>query len=112
MEAVHGKQWVDDAYKLANSLMLVQKQPTSSGIVAANIALKPLQNLGRLAFERSLAYIVQQPGTLKYLTTGILSPNTRAGAEALAKITAISTALASDETGSARFTVTSPEVSQ
>jgi len=109
LEIVHGRDWVDDAYKLANSLMLVQKQPTSSGIVAANIALKPLQNLGRLAFERSLAYIVQQPGTLKYLTTGIISPNTRAGVEALARITAIATSLASDETGSARFTVTSPE---
>ena len=90
--------------------MLVQKQPTSSGIVAANIALKPLQNLGRLGFERALAYIMQQPGTLRYMTTGILSPNSRAGAEGLARIAAQATALASDETGSARFTVTPPEV--
>lgn len=109
LEVVHGKAWVEDAYKLANSLMLVQKQPTSSGIVAANIALKPLQNLGRLAFERGLAYIVQQPGTLKYLTTGILSPTSRSGVEALARISAIATTVASDETGSASFTVTAPE---
>ena len=108
LETVHGSEWVSDAYKLANSLMLVQKNPTSSGIVAANIALKPLQNLGRLAFERGLAYIVQQPGTLKYLTTGIMSPNSRAGAEALARIASIATAVASDETGSARFTITPP----
>lgn len=109
LELVHGKEWVTDAYKLANSLMLVQKQPTSSGIVAANIALKPLQNLGRLAFERGLAYIVQQPGTLKYLTTGILSPTSREGIEGLTRVTAIATALASDETGSARFIVTKPQ---
>ena len=89
--------------------MLVQKQPTSSGIVAANIALHPLTNLGRLAFERAFAYIVQQQGTLKYLTTGILSPTTRYGAEALARVTAIATAAANDQTGSASFTVTAPE---
>ena len=109
LEAVHGKDWVTDAYSLANHLMLVQKQPTSSGIVAANIALKPLQNLGRLAFERALAYVVQQPGTLKWLTTGIRAPNTRAGAEAVSRVSAIAEAAASDETGSARFTVSAPE---
>lgn len=112
LETVHGKAWVDDAYKLANSLMLVQKQATTSGLVAANIALHPLKNLGKLGYERALAYILQQPGSLKYLTTGILSPASRAGIEGLARISAIATSLASDETGSARFTVTNPEPPQ
>jgi hypothetical protein len=62
-----------------------------------------------LAFERAFAHVMQQPGTLKYFTTGILAPNTRAGIEGLTRVGAIASAVASDETGSARFTVTAPE---
>jgi len=111
LEQVHGKQWVDDAYKFAGALMLANKTAKlSGGIVAANVALHPLVNLPRLVYIRALAAFVSQPFGFKYLTEGILQgPTTKAGAEALAKVSTQIAALARDETGAARFTVTEPE---
>ena len=111
LEEVHGKQWVDDAYKYANALMLSDKQMKfSGGIVAANVALHPIKNLPRLVLIRWMAKLVEQPGTFKYLTDGItLGPKTKAGAAALARLSAQVIALADDETGSASFTLTEPK---
>lgn len=111
LEEVHGKRWVDDAYEFANALMLANKRATlSGGIVAANIALHPVVNLPRLVWIRTLAALMERVGTFKYLTEGIrLGPETKAGAAALARIAAQAQALARDETGSARFTLTEPE---
>ena len=111
LEEVHGKRWVDDAYRYANSLMFAEKKTAmSGGIVAANVALHPVQNLPRLVWIRAMAKLVEQPGSFKYLTDGItLGPNTKAGAGALSRLTAQITALARDETGSASITVTQPQ---
>ena len=107
LESVHGKQWVDEAYRYANSLMLSSKvTKMSGGIVAANVALHPVKNLPRLIWIRALAKLMEQPGTFKYLTEGLtLGPNTKKGAEALGRLAAQASQLARDETGSARFTV-------
>jgi len=110
LDEVHGKQWVDDAYKYANSLMLAEKRMTMSGnIVAANVALHPIKNLPRLVWIRGLAKAMEQPGTFKYLTAGF-QPG--AGAkEAIAASTRLAaqiSALARDETGSASITLTPP----
>lgn len=108
---VHGKQWVDDAYAFANSMMLANKTTKlSGGIVAANVALHPIQNLPRLIWIRVLAKLIEQPGTFRYLTDGVrLGPATKEGAAALSRLTAQAAAIARDETGSARFTLTEQE---
>jgi hypothetical protein len=110
LEEVHGRQWVDEAYKYANALMLAEKKmKLSGGIVAANIALHPIQNLPRLVWIRALAKVMEQPGTFKYLTEGFkLGPNTKEGAMVITRVLTQAAALAEDETGSARFTITEP----
>jgi len=111
LKEVHGAQWVDDAYKFANSLMLAEKKMSmSGGIVAANVALHPIQNMPKLLWLRGLAKVMEQPGTFKYLTDGIrLGPNTKEGAAAITRVFTQAAALARDETGSAKFTVTDPQ---
>jgi hypothetical protein len=111
LEEVHGKAWVDQAYRYANGLMLAEKKMSlSGGIVAANVALHPIQNLPKLVWLRAVAKVMEQPGTFKYLTEGMtLGPNTKAGAAALARVSAQVAANARDETGSASFTLTAPE---
>jgi hypothetical protein len=111
LEEVHGKQWVDQAYRYANGLMLAEKKMSlSGGIVAANVALHPIQNLPKLVWLRAVAKVMEQPGTFKYLTEGMtLGQNTKAGAAALARVSAQVAANARDETGSASFTLTAPE---
>lgn len=110
LNEVHGKQWVDDAYKFTDALMLSSKKAKlSGGIVAANIALHPIANLPRLVLMRGLVKLMEQPGTFKYLTEGLkLGPETQAGAAALSRFTAQLIAQAEDETGSARINVTEP----
>jgi hypothetical protein len=111
LEEVHGKEWVDQAYRYANGLMLAEKKMSlSGGIVAANVALHPIQNLPKLVWLRAVAKVMEQPGTFKYLTEGMtLGPNTKAGAAAFARVSAQVAANARDETGSATFTLTPPE---
>lgn len=108
---VHGKQWVDEAYKYSQALMLAEKKMTlSGGIVAANIALHPISNLPKLLWLRGLAHVMEQPGTFKYLTEGIqLGANTKAGASAINRFLTQAAANARDETGSAKITLTPPE---
>jgi hypothetical protein len=111
LEEVHGKEWVNSAYRYANSVMLAEKKMSlSGGIVAANVALHPMQNLPKLVWLRAVAKVMEQPGTFKYLTEGItLGPNTKAGAAALARVSAQVAANARDETGSASITFTEPK---
>ena len=110
LEEVHGKDWVTQAYNYANALMLAEKRTTlSGGIVAANVALHPIANLPKLVWLRGLAHVMEQPGTFKYLTEGVvLGPETKQGTAALSRVFTQAAALARDETGSAKFTVTSP----
>lgn len=112
LEEVHGKQWVDEAYQYANALMLSEKKMSlSGGIVAANIALHPLRNMPKLLWLRVMSKIMQQPGTFKYLTEGFKhGPNTDAAAAAVNRFLTQTAALARDETGSARFTLTDPQL--
>ena len=114
LEEVHGKQWVDDAYKYAGALMLAEKRmKLSGGIVAANVALHPIENMPKLLWLRGLAKVMEQPGTFKYLTEGItLGPNTKAGYAAITRVMAQAAANARDETGSASVTLTAPQSPQ
>lgn len=110
LNEVHGKEWVDSAYKFTDALMLSSKRAKlSGGIVAANVALHPIANLPRLVWMRAIVKLMEQPGTFKYLTEGLkIGPETQAGAAALSRFTAQLVAQAEDETGSARFNITEP----
>lgn len=112
LEEVHGKQWVDDAYRYATSLMLAEKrmQFWSGNLVAANIAIHPIQNLPRLIWIRALAKVMQHPATFKYLTEGF-KPNAtvKETTAAATRLASQITALANDETGSASVTLTPPQ---
>ena len=111
---VHGKQWVDDAYRYANALMIANKRASlSGGIVAANVALHPIVNMPKLLWLRGLAKVMEQPGTFKYLTEGIqLGPTSKAGAETISRVLSQAATLVGDETGSARVTLTEPKSPQ
>lgn len=110
LEEVHGKAWTDSAYAYANALMLAEKRmKMSGGIVAANVALHPVKNLPKLVWLRAVAKVMEQPGTFKYLTEGFrLGPQTTEGFRQLSRFGAQVAAIANDETGSARFTITDP----
>lgn len=107
LEEVHGKQWVDAAYSYANALMLAEKRMgASGGIVAANVALHPLQNIPLLAWLRGMAHVMQSPTAFKYLTDGIQAgPGTKTGAAAITRFATQAAANARDETGSATVTL-------
>lgn len=111
LNEVHGRNWTDAAYEYANALMLSEKRMGfSGGIVAANIALHPMQNLPLLGWLRGLAKVMQSETAFKYLTTGFkLGPNTEAGAAAITRVMTQAAANARDETGSARVTLKDPE---
>lgn len=111
LNEVHGKQWTDAAYDYANALMLSEKKMGfSGGIVAANVALNPVQHLPLLAWLRGLAKVMQSDAAFKYLTTGVqLGPNTQAGAAAITRIMTQAAANARDETGSSKITVAEPQ---
>jgi len=108
---VHGKEWVDGAYKYAQALMLAEKQMSlSGGIVAANIALHPVRNLPQLVWLRGLSHVMEQPGTFKYLTEGFkVGAGPKKAAEVINRILSQAAANARDETGSAKVTLTAPE---
>lgn len=111
LEEVHGKEWVNSAYQYANALMLAEKRMTfwSGNLVAANIAIHPIQNLPRLVWIRALAKVMEQPGTFRYLTEGFKpSATTREATAVATRLASQVTALASDETGSATVTLTPP----
>ena len=111
LEEVHGKQWVDQAYNFANALMLAEKKmKLSGGIVAANVALHPIQNLPKLVWLRGVAKVMEQPGTFKYLTEGLQAgPATKEFAMALNRFFSQVAVHGKDETGSAKFTITDPQ---
>ena len=107
LEEVHGKTWTDSAYNFAHAMMLADKRmELSGGIVAANIALNPVQHLPLLGWLRGLAHVMQSPTAFKYLTEGIkLNPATKEGAAAITRVFTQAAANARDETGSAKVSV-------
>ncbi len=66
---------------------ITQKQAQSGGLVAANLALRPMQNLGRLVKINVLSRFLNTDKGLQWLTTGLRVPKTRKGAAALSRLT-------------------------
>ena len=78
--------------------MVTGRMKLSGGIVAANIALHPIRNLGKLVQLRILAKFMNSKTGIKWLTEGIRAPRTRAGISALARTMVQSQALLDEHT--------------
>ena len=97
LQAMFGKDLTKDLYKFADQITILTSKNQSGGLVAANVALKPLTQgpkalISPLLPFRVLAYLMNRPGFVEYLTFGIKNPYTRKGSEAFAKITAMTSA--------------------
>ena len=97
LQAMFGKDLTKDLYKFADQITILTSKNQSGGLVAANVALKPLTKgpkalISPLLPFRVIAYLMNRPGFVEYLTFGIKNPYTRKGSEAFAKITAMTSA--------------------
>tara|TARA_R110002110_G_scaffold338849_1_gene549276 strand:+ start:369 stop:3380 length:3012 start_codon:yes stop_codon:yes gene_type:complete len=70
------------------SFLTTKGEGFAGGLVAMNIALNPLQNIGKLIKINILTNILSKPGTLRYLTTIIENPNARATGYAVSQLSA------------------------
>ena len=81
-----GKPHVDDLYRLGRVTQLVtQKQAGAGGLVAANIALRPLGNFKKIIQMVTMQRFLNTPFAVRWFTEGLKAPNTRLGAEALSR---------------------------
>ncbi|NOR58415.1 MAG: hypothetical protein GQ474_07830, partial [Sulfurimonas sp.] len=97
LNQVIGKDSVQSLQKLADVTKLAGIGTQSGGIVAANVALHPMANLGVIAKLNVMNHFLRTPTAMKWLTIGVDAPKTRAGAAALTRLTAHVTALAESE---------------
>ena len=96
LNATFGKELTKNLYKFANEVTILTAQHQSGGLVAANMALlpvrKPVGAAKTLLPLKFVANLMNKPGFLEYMTFGMKSPNTRKGAEALARVNALASA--------------------
>lgn len=98
LNAIFGKEMVDRLYRLGRVMQLVtMRQKMSGGIVAANLALHPIQNFPRLIKLNIMSRFMSSPTGLKYFTEGLTAPKTRTGAAALSRAAAQIQLLADEE---------------
>lgn len=112
LKATFGEDLTRDLYKFASLSEFVTKQGPmgAGGIVAANVALHPIGNIGKLSEFFLLGRLLRTPGAIRYLTEGInpTTPPAQAAA-ALARVSALSAAILEDKTGSASVVLDPPE---
>ncbi len=81
-----GKEKSEELYKFGRVAQLIsKKQKDQGGLIAAAIAVRPLQNIGTLAKLRVWFEVFNHPRGLKWLTTGLEIPKTRKGIEAMSR---------------------------
>ena len=110
-----GNDITADLYKFANLAEFVTKQGPggAGGIVAASVALRPLNNVGKIVEMLALGRILRTPGAIKWLSEGISADTpTKQAAASLARVSLLATALVGDETGSATVNATPELVDQ
>jgi hypothetical protein len=97
LQSMFGKDLTSDLYDFARQLNLISlgKNQGAGGIVAANLTLSPIRQgpgaLSDLLLLGLVSKALARPGVVKYLTFG-LQGNTRAHADALARVKAQITA--------------------
>jgi len=81
-----GKRKTQELYKLARvTEFMTAKQGEFGGLVAAGIATKPLQNIGRLAKLNIVSWLFNTDRGIKYLTDGFSAPKFRKGASSVSR---------------------------
>lgn len=99
LKAIFGATKASELFRLGRVTSLVTgRMKLSGGIVAANIALHPIRNLGKLVQLRILSKFMNSKTGIKWLTEGIRAPRTRAGISALARTMVQSQALLDEHT--------------
>ncbi len=83
--------------------LTTQRQAMSGGLVAAHIALHPLQNIGRLAQLRVMSKFMNSETGRMWLTVGLKAPKTRTGGIALTRVATQLKALADEESREGRL---------
>lgn len=96
LKEMFGKENAAALHKLADVTRLAGVG-SSSGLVAANIALHPARNLGILLKLNVLNSLMRKPSWVRWMTIGMKLPKTRAGAAALTRATAFTAAIAENE---------------
>ena len=113
LEETFGKQTTDDLFQFAKVAQFVtQTNPNSGGIVAAAVALRPLNNIWKIVDLAGTSYLLRQPGAIKWLSEGIQPGNKAAAAGAITRLGALATALVKDKTSSGSMDLTRPEYKQ
>ena len=99
IETMFGKDMAKDLHRLARVSQFVnQKMAMSGGLVAAGIAVHPIQNIGRLLRMNVMSKFMNSRTGIKWLTDGLSAPKTRAGAASLSRAYAMMQMMAEDET--------------
>jgi len=87
LDAMFGAAKRKELYTLGKVIQSASKPKGGGGaLVAASIAINPLQNLSKLVKLRAFASIINSPNGIKWLTQGIAAPKTKAGVAALSRI--------------------------
>ena len=98
LEATFGKELVSDLHKLGSVVRLLEsRKGWGSGLVAASIALHPIKNITKLGQLRIASKILSSKAGLRYLTTGLRFHKTRAGIDALARLSTMATSVVNSD---------------
>jgi len=100
LHAMFGKKLTKDLKEFSKAAELVTTRGGSGGIVAANIALHPIRNLGKLVQLNILQKIMLSDKGLHYLTVGIRNRGLRTGSDATTRLGIMVRALVEDEADS------------
>lgn len=102
LSAMFGKELAGELAKFAKvTHFLTTRNTMSGGLVAANIALHPLKNVKKLVRFKIASRFLNSPAGIKYFTEGWgTGGKFRATADNTARLSAMLTVLAEDETGS------------
>lgn len=104
-----GKDLTNNLYRFGEVMQFsTQKMGMSGGLVAANIALHPLANLGLLAKLNIMNRFMNSKMGIKWLTEGVKAPKTRAGVASITRAALLMAMLADQETGVAKINLVAP----
>ena len=104
LHAMFGRKVTGELYNFGRATQLVtMKQAQAGGLVAAGIATRPLQNIGRLVKLNVLSRFFNSEFGTRWLTDGLRAPRTREGAAALSRASILFSTLADEETGGPLF---------
>jgi hypothetical protein len=102
LNEMFGKDLTSQLYKFARSARFITRKPAqdAGGLVAANIAIRPLANIGRLAKIWTIAKAMQSTRGLTYMTEGVMrGKSMRSRAQAINRFGIYMYSLGSGEEG-------------